>query len=176
MTVLKAKVGGQWVEVGGGDEVFVGPDDPGAAYELWYDTDDPGLAPMRRIGGQWRRVAVQSIPSGSLTAITFDTEDEDTDGFLTPPGATLTIPAGLGGIYVFSWTGYTNAEGGVVQLSLPNHGGMTPTARSNVYNAWATVTTVWPMAAGSTMNVAAWQGSGSAQNLTGRLNMYRVSV
>jgi hypothetical protein len=26
---------------GGTDEVFIGPSDPGAAYELWYDTDDP---------------------------------------------------------------------------------------------------------------------------------------
>jgi hypothetical protein len=44
--VLYAKVGGTWVPVtsGGGDEVWVGPDDPGASspYEIWYDTDDDG--------------------------------------------------------------------------------------------------------------------------------------
>ena len=44
--VLYAKVNGAWVPVtsGGGDEVWVGPDDPGAnsPYEIWYDTDDDG--------------------------------------------------------------------------------------------------------------------------------------
>lgn len=44
--VLYAKVGGTWVPVtsGGGDEVWVGPDDPGvnSPYEIWYDTDDDG--------------------------------------------------------------------------------------------------------------------------------------
>jgi hypothetical protein len=28
-----------------GDEVFIGTADPGAAYELWYDTDEPGIDP-----------------------------------------------------------------------------------------------------------------------------------
>jgi len=44
MGVLRALVGGQWVDVGGGGgEVYVGPDDPTLQYpgtELWYDTDD----------------------------------------------------------------------------------------------------------------------------------------
>lgn len=44
--VLYAKVGGTWVPVGGGggDEVWVGPDDPGinSPHEIWYDTDDDG--------------------------------------------------------------------------------------------------------------------------------------
>jgi hypothetical protein len=42
MAVLYAKVGGAWVPIGGGvgsEEVFVGPDDPGGGYDLWYDTD-----------------------------------------------------------------------------------------------------------------------------------------
>jgi len=47
MPVIKALIGGQWVEVGGSsgsgaDEVFIGPTEPGlaAGYELWVDTDD----------------------------------------------------------------------------------------------------------------------------------------
>ena len=58
--VLKAKVGGVWIEIPGvpgadgpagppgptgpagtSEEVFVGPSDPGSAYDLWVDTDDP---------------------------------------------------------------------------------------------------------------------------------------
>lgn len=46
MGVLRAKVGGVWVDVvgSGSDEVFVGTDDPIGVIpstELWYDTDDP---------------------------------------------------------------------------------------------------------------------------------------
>jgi len=48
MPTLKAKIGGAWVPIAGpgsgADEVFVGANDPGAAYELWYDTDDPGAS------------------------------------------------------------------------------------------------------------------------------------
>jgi hypothetical protein len=52
MPTLKAKVGGVWVPLSGSvDEVWVGPDDPGAAFELWYDTDDPlVLTPASQIG------------------------------------------------------------------------------------------------------------------------------
>jgi hypothetical protein len=42
VAVLYAKIDGAWVAVGGGggsEEVFVGPNDPGAGYDLWYDTD-----------------------------------------------------------------------------------------------------------------------------------------
>lgn len=46
MPTLKARIGGAWVPIAGvgsgADEVFIGPNDPGAAYELWYDSDDPG--------------------------------------------------------------------------------------------------------------------------------------
>ena len=44
MGALKALVApGVWEVVGGGgggtEEVFIGPSDPGAGYDLWYDTD-----------------------------------------------------------------------------------------------------------------------------------------
>jgi hypothetical protein len=44
--VLKARVGGAWVDVGGAgvSEVAIGPTDPGdTTTELWYDTDEPNL-------------------------------------------------------------------------------------------------------------------------------------
>lgn len=50
MPVLKARVGGAWVDVGGGvDEVSVGPTAPtDSAVELWYDTSvpTPSVAPI----------------------------------------------------------------------------------------------------------------------------------
>jgi len=45
MAVLKARIGGAWVDVGGApsvDEVWIGTDAPAdTATELWYDTDEP---------------------------------------------------------------------------------------------------------------------------------------
>lgn len=48
-----------------------------------------------------RRNATQSIPTGaSLTNISFDTEDEDTHSIFTPTGTDITVPTGLGGLWV----------------------------------------------------------------------------
>jgi hypothetical protein len=51
------------------------------------------------IGCRLRRVAVQSVSSGVQTAISWDTEDQDTSGFITTTDTTVTVPAGLGGLY-----------------------------------------------------------------------------
>jgi hypothetical protein len=44
-TTLYLRADGTWALPPGsgvaGDEVFIGPADPGAAYELWFDTDEP---------------------------------------------------------------------------------------------------------------------------------------
>jgi hypothetical protein len=47
---MYANIGGAWAPVSGGaagDEIFIGPDDPGVAslYEMWYDTDDTSQGP-----------------------------------------------------------------------------------------------------------------------------------
>jgi hypothetical protein len=52
----------------------------------------------RRIGCRLRRALGQSVAPATLTNISWDTEDEDTDGFHST-GATITIPAGLDGLY-----------------------------------------------------------------------------
>ena len=41
MTVLRAKVAGQWIDVTGGGAAFVGPNDPGPSYSMWFDSDAP---------------------------------------------------------------------------------------------------------------------------------------
>ena len=47
MPVLRARIGGAWVDVGGGggsDEVWISDTAPaGTTQELWYDTDEPNL-------------------------------------------------------------------------------------------------------------------------------------
>lgn len=72
MPTLKAKVGGVWVPVGGGsgggaEEVYVGANDPGAGFDLWYDTDEVGLGvDTRLLPRGW---VGQGIPSVDTTGI-----------------------------------------------------------------------------------------------------------
>lgn len=56
-----------------------------------------------RTGVSVRRAANQSIADATTAAITFDTEDVDTDGFIAVSSTTITIPSGLGGLYVLGW-------------------------------------------------------------------------
>jgi hypothetical protein len=59
--------GTAWVAVGGTDEVWIGPDTPAGAQELWYDTDEPAvLSDDMRWYTAWGRV----IRSGSSNAPT----------------------------------------------------------------------------------------------------------
>ena len=77
MSVLKARINGQWVPLNGSDEVHVGPSDPTiASTELWVDTDEPNVMTNdMRWNTSWGVVAIGSfaasaqgtvIPSGSV--------------------------------------------------------------------------------------------------------------
>lgn len=69
-----------------------------------------GLKWVGAIGAKVTRDAAQTISNDTITAISFDTEAEDTDGFwVVGTPARITIPSGLGGEYlvtcVASFTG-----------------------------------------------------------------------
>ena len=69
MPTLKARIGGVWVDVGGGggtDEVWISDTAPaGTTQELWYDTDEPNLfAPdTARWNSAWGVVATTNFSS-----------------------------------------------------------------------------------------------------------------
>ena len=52
-----------------------------------------------RVGVRLRRAVNQSIPDGAATAISWDTEDQDTHGYWSS-GTTITVPSGRGGVHV----------------------------------------------------------------------------
>lgn len=55
-----------------------------------------------RVGVRMRRSTDQTIATGTLVKIQFDTTEEDTHGFWSSGANTrLTVPAGQGGIYIF---------------------------------------------------------------------------
>lgn len=132
-----------------------------------------------RIGGSWRRAAAQSINSGSLTSILWDTEDTDTHGFLTPTSATLTIPTGLGGVYAITTKiSYAVAALGLNEISILAGGvnyDFIPQALVSGDNSQCG-TVVVPLAAAATIVVRSLHSNGAAQNATARLDVHRISV
>lgn len=63
---------------------------------LATDVDTQLYASTRHIAGRW--TGATGLVAG-WTLVTWTAETEDTSGFLTPSATTLTIPAGLGGLY-----------------------------------------------------------------------------
>ena len=72
MPTLKARIGGVWVDVGGGggtDEVWIDPAAPaGTTQELWYDTDEPNLfdPDTARWNSAWG-IVTQTTSTGNVT-------------------------------------------------------------------------------------------------------------
>lgn len=48
---------------------------------------------LRPVYGIWRRAANQAFADVTVTDISWDTEDADSDGMLTPSSATFTLPS-----------------------------------------------------------------------------------
>jgi hypothetical protein len=123
-----------------------------------------------RTGVILRRVANQSFTSGVLAAISWDTEDFDSDGFIAVTATTITIPAGLGGI----WTILARVAFAVnarAQIATPSFT-FDDSASGDALTPSPSVTC--RLAAGDTVIVSAQQSSGGAQNATALLEMYRV--
>lgn len=125
-----------------------------------------------RTGGSWRRFSFQNIPNTTVTAISWDTEDADTDEFLTPTSTTATIPAGLSGVYAVTAFGYAGADG---EIHITASGTDIAFGRTNSRTGQATAATTKLLAAGTTITVGVWSNFGSAFNFTGSLNLWMVS-
>lgn len=150
-----------------------------------------GATSTGRTGWKGRRVASQSISASTMTDISFDTEDFDSDGYLVPTAATFTIPTGLGGLYVASvsvtWASNptqasTSASvafhwtiGGVLQLT------ESESVNGNIYTsagiAYQGVSAFKSVAAGDTLSVKVYNRSAGAVNVTcPQFELYRIGV
>jgi hypothetical protein len=59
--------------------------------------------PLRtRHGCRLSRAAAQTVSAGVTATVSWDTEREDTDGYIAVTGTTITIPTGLPGIYAIT--------------------------------------------------------------------------
>lgn len=135
--------------------------------------------PPRR-GCRLRRAANQSINSGAPTAISWDTEDQDTDGFIAVTATTVTVPTGLDGVYTIT----LQAIGAVTNRAYAEvavTSGITgvPTAFRLPLDQTedrVTVTASTPLAAGDTLVCNVFHLTGSAVNFTAWLSCYRMAA
>lgn len=128
-----------------------------------------------RCGTRLRRVANQSINSAAPTAVSWDTEDEDTDGFITTPGTTVTIPSGLGGGFVIDATGVFATPPGTRGYIEIVAAGRTFRAPINQNEDTFSVEAIRALAPGDTITVNVYQFTGAAVNWTGTLTILRFS-
>lgn len=155
-----------------------------AGQELFADDFDDLINPSR-MGFRARRVANQSITSGAATAISWDTEDEDTNGFITVPSTTPVVPSGCAGIYVIMARQILSATPTSARTFLEINvtsslSGITTDFRNGAVDGNESgrlvVTALIPLAVGDSFLVNTDQNSGGALNLTGLLTCYRLSV
>ena len=149
---------------------------PGTYVQVMTDGSIAFLVPPGRAGGSWSRTSGQSVGSGSQTTITWTTETLDTHGYLSPTSGTVTIPAGMGGLYAISVALDAGAAlGGRCYAQITAAGqifrGPFTSPGENRVSVSATV----PLAAGDTVSVAMYHASGSTISFTGALHVYRVS-
>jgi hypothetical protein len=131
-----------------------------------------------RVGGTWTRATNLSCANASFTDLTFTAETADSDGFLTPTSATLTVPSGLGGLYAydlsFTWASTPGTAGVVVfKGASVLHGIQSAYTASNITGISGTVL----LAAADTLKFQVTQNSGGALNLNpATFHFYRIAI
>jgi len=135
-------------------------------------------------GCRLRRAANQSINNVTDTAISWDTEDLDTDGFIVSPSTTVTIPAGLDGRYaitVFAAAAANLLNRCYVDIVPTSTITGLPTILRTVITTGNTdsrylATVVIPLLAGDTFTVHLFHSIGAATNHTAWMTVSRVSA
>lgn len=129
-----------------------------------------------RTGVSLRRVANQSIPDAIETVISWDTEDFDSDGFITVPATTITVPAGVGGLYAVTARGIVGNPS-VGSYSYLQAGGSTYLTSADPVggaDGFLMVSVTVPLLATNTVTYTVYQDHTGAANFTGSLHMYRI--
>ena len=141
-------------------------------------TTNPYNVSQPRVGVRLRRVATQNVNSNTLTSVSWDTEDEDTNGFITVPNTLITIPAGLGGVYSVTVSFNYNLDivsrhyvefAGSGGIASRLNGGIT--ANENSIGGGITALFL----AGQTCGINLLQSGVGSRTVTGTLQMFRIS-
>jgi len=173
--------------------------------QLWFDTTNKRLLIYRSSDATWQRIsqsattgrtgctvsraANQTLPFQTLTNISFDTESVDTDGFITVPSTSITIPAGLGGLYMIAgWVQGQNSLGtsGATTIYTTGSANQIATASAPALSGGIPsfggkdtlgVSLMVPLAAGDIVRMSAYQSVASPSiNVQAYLTCYRMAV
>ena len=134
-----------------------------------------------RGGVTLRRVANQAISTTTATLVSWDTQDEDVGGYWAS-GTTITIPTDYDGIYVATFRGgmiLTASPRSFADLTIVSSvTGVPGDFRHDIGASEARLTTHYsgPLAAGDTVQATVFQQTGSTQQLTAWISLYRVSL
>jgi len=155
----------------------------------WVPT---GLAavPAGRVGCTVLRNANQSIPTGvGRQGVTFDAENYDSDGFFTASSTDIVIPTGLGGLYGVSFTIWWATSPGTSSYTrlaiIPTSGnygnidGDSSTGSTSTLGGTPHVTGnagFWAFNDGDKVQLFCSQQTGSAINITARVQLFRIGV
>lgn len=139
----------------------------------------PNWSASGRVGFSISRAATQSIPTGTgtFTAITWDTEASDTDGFIAVSSATATVPSNRGGVYggicAVSWASSPGANSSI-ELLVGATAYRYPIGAGTQMTACALSIPPIALAATNALQVRLSQGSGGAINVTATWQMWRL--
>lgn len=135
-----------------------------------------------RTGFSLARVATQSIPGGAttFTAISWDSELTDTDGFITVTADTITIPAGLGGIYAITgtvgWGATAPGTNSSIEIYNVTNGNIYRQAVGGASQMTScTVAITIALAASDQIQLRVSHGGGSAVNVTSLVQGWMMS-
>ncbi len=151
--------------------------------EFWTYTGSAWVLLTPHLAGvSVTRATDQTIGGGATTNITWSAETTDTDGFIAVSSDTITIPAGLGGIYMLTMSvRVTGGSGQVANSSLITIAGTSYrwTPGTGLPGAGNTdfVTYTWcgALDAADTITAAVTEDSvSSSVNIRAELELYRV--
>lgn len=129
-----------------------------------------------RAGCTLRRLSSLSLTGGGETTITWDTEDADTSTFYPGSGATITVPAGMAGIYGLTCrveTASAASTGSIIRIQMGGNGYIFDRSTSATL---FTGTLISGMGAGGQVTVT-FVNAGTTMNLTSAIIFfYRVSI
>ena len=133
-----------------------------------------------RVGVSLARIATQSIATGAatFTAISWDTEITDTDAFIAAPSGSVTIPTNRGGIYGIllnvAWASSPGANSSIEILVGATAWRFPVGAGTQMTSCALSVTQ--SLAAADVVQFRLSQASGGAINVTGTVQMWRLSA
>ena len=124
----------------------------------------------------------QSIPTGSatFTAISWDTESTDTDGYIAVPSTNITIPTGLGGFYAVtatcSWASSPGANSSIEFYNSTTTGIWRFPIGAGSQNTLTACTLTLALSAADTVQFRVYQDGAATRTITSNLSLYRIAA